>query len=185
MESTTQIYLEITTENGPLLGESKAGGYESRVDIDGFNFSVGSGTKGSVKDVKNRSAVGSLDFDRISIEKVFDRSSLLFAGLLRRHEKFSEAKISVDQQFVRSEDEDKVRNEVLVIHLYSGYVADIKLRTSEGNKGASIKESIDLSFHRFDVDYWGYDVNLKSGALGDDYRLKYMGFKSRPNEQQG
>ena len=162
METTTQIYLEITTENGQLLGEAIAAGYEKRIDIDGFNLSIGSGTKGSVKDVKNKSAVGTLDFDRISIEKVFDRSSLLLAGMLSRHEKFKEAKISVDQQFVLGDDENKIRNEVLIIHLYSGWVADIKLRTSEGNKGASIKESIALSFHRFDVDYWGYQVDQRT-----------------------
>lgn len=183
MESTTQIYLEITTENGQLLGEAMAGGYENRIDIDGFNLSIGSGTKGSVKDIKSKSAVGTLDFDRISIDKVFDRSSLLLAGMLGRHEKFTEARIAVDQQYVQSDEEDKIRNEVLIIHLYSGYVADIKLRTSESNKGASIKESIDLSFHKFDVDYWGYNVDRRTGDLGDDYRLKYMGFKGRANEQ--
>lgn len=185
MESTTQIYLEITTANGQLLGEARAGGYENRIDIDGFNLSIGSGTKGSVKDIKGKSAVGTLDFDRISIDKVFDRSSLLLAGMLSRHEKFTEAKIAVDQQFVQGDDEDKIRNEVLIIHLYSGYVADIKFRTSEGSKGASIKETVDLSFHQFDVDYWGYKVDRRTGDLGDDYRLKYMGFKSKPNEQQG
>jgi len=40
MESTTQIYLEITPESGNLLGESKAGGYETRIDIDSFNWKI-------------------------------------------------------------------------------------------------------------------------------------------------
>ena len=66
------------------------------------------------------------------VTKVFDRASLPLAGMLNRHEKFTEAKISVDQQFVEGDGEDKIRNEVLVIYLYNGYVADIKLRTTEG-----------------------------------------------------
>jgi len=105
--------------------------------------------------------------------------------MLNRHEKFTEAKISVDQQFVEGDGEDKIRNEVLVIYLYNGYVADIKLRTTEGKQGASIKEDIELSFHRFSIDYYAYEGDPKSGRIGDDYRMGWAGFQSHDNEQQG
>src|SRR5579885_2493906 len=117
MESTTRIYLEITPESGNLLGEAKAGGYETRIDIESFDWKIGAKAD-TVKALKKGDAVGNLDFDRISISKVFDRASLPLSGMLNRHEKFSEARIAVDQQFVEDE-EGKIRNEVLVIYLYS------------------------------------------------------------------
>ena len=47
METTTQIYLEITPESGQLLGEAMAEGYETGVDIEGFDLTVGAKIKGS------------------------------------------------------------------------------------------------------------------------------------------
>jgi type VI protein secretion system component Hcp len=184
MESTTQIYLEITPESGSVLGESLAGGYETRIDIEGFDFNITAKSK-TVKDLEKLDTAGNLDFNRITIEKAFDRASLPLAGMLSGHNKFSEAKIAVDQQFVERSWGGKVRNEVLVIILKSGYVADIKLRTSEGRTGSSIKETVELSFHNFSIDYYAYKVDEKTGNLGSDYRLGWSGFQTDRDEQQG
>jgi type VI protein secretion system component Hcp len=184
MESTTQIYLEITPESGSLLGESMAGGYETRIDIEGFDLTIGAKSK-TVKDLEKRDAAGNLDFSRISISKVFDRASLPLARMLSGHAKFSEAKIAVDQQFVETSWGGKVRNEVLTIHLKSGYVADIKLRTTEGKTGASIKEDIELSFHNFSINYYAYKGDPKTGEIGDDYRMGWSDFQTHRDEQQG
>lgn len=181
MESTTQIYLEITLENGrDVAGETSAGGYEKRIDIDSFQFHA-SAKQQSLKDVQ-KGVVSNLDFDRVEISKVFDRSSLLLAGALLRHDKFREAKISVDQQYVDPEWTGKERNEILIMYLYNGYIADIKLRTSEISFGASIKEDITLSFHNCTIYYYAEDRS-KTGTLGDDYRWDTCTFQTLREEQ--
>ena len=180
MESTTQIYLELTFESGKLEGEARAGGYESRIDIDGFQFSA-SADKQALKDLEKGDVTANVNFGRLSLSKVFDRSSLLLAGALNRHEKFTEAKIAVDQQYIDAPLDGKIRNEVLILYLYSGYIADIKLRTSEGNVGASIKEDITLSFLKCTVYYYAYAG--EKGKLGDDYRQDVCMFEAQRKAQ--
>ena len=180
MESTTQIYLEMTLEKGGgVLGESGAGGYENRIDIDGFQFGA-SAKKQSLKDIQKGNVVANLDFERVTVSKVFDRSSLLLAGVLSRHDRFSEVKIAVDQQYVDPDWAGKVRNEILIVYLYAGYIADIKFRTSEGGKsGASIKEDITLSFHNCTIYYYAYDGDRSTaGKLGSDYRQETWTFQT-------
>lgn len=182
MESTTQIYLEITLDSGNLLGEASAGGYENRIDIDGFEFDAGV-QKSTLKDLQ-KGVVGNLVFQRVRVSKVFDQSSLLLAGALGRHEKFVTAKLAVDQQYIDPEWTGKVRNEILIMYLKSGYIADIKFRTSEGNAGASIKEDITLAFHNCTIYYYAEDRG-KTGTLGDDYRWETCTFETTRKEQPG
>jgi len=174
MESTTQIYLEITPEDdSALLGQAIAGGYEQRIDIDSFQFAIDV-NQNTIKGIQQNAGVPNLKFDTVTVVKKFDNASLPIAGMLAGKKKFTEAKIAVDQQYV---EDTKYRNEVLVLTLKSGYVAEITLRTSEGKAGAtSIVEDIKLQFHNFEVVYWGYSGSYVdspeagSGKLGDDYR---------------
>jgi type VI protein secretion system component Hcp len=184
MDSTTQIYLQMTLESGLLVfGESSAGGYESRIDLDSFEFHA-SAKKQSLKEVQKDDVSANLDFNQLTISKVFDRSSLLLAGVLNRHERFKEVKIAVDQQYIHSA-VGKERNETLIINLKSGYIADFQLRTSEGEKSASIKERITLSFHNISIRYYAYDGLETTGGkqLGSDYRMETWPFETQRDEQ--
>lgn len=183
METTTQIYLELTLESGSIKGESPAGGYEKRIDIDSFSFNA-SADKQSLQDVEGKTVRNNLEFDRLSISKVFDRSSLQLAAVMNQRKKFTEAKIAVDQQYINPEWEGKVRNEILILYLYDGYIADIKFRTSEGNVGAQIKEDIELSFHNFRVIYYAEDRRGKEGLIVDDYRTEAHIFETLREEQK-
>jgi type VI protein secretion system component Hcp len=181
MDSTTQIYFEITLEeDGRVLGEAAAGGYESRIDIEGFQFHA-SAHKQALQDVRE-GVVSNLEYHRLSMSKVFDRSSLQLAGVLKGQKKFKEVKISVDQQYIDPKWTGKARNEILIMYLYDGYIADIKLRTSEGNVGASIKEDITMSFENCTIYYYAEDRG-DVGRLGDDYRWEPCIFETRRKPQ--
>jgi type VI protein secretion system component Hcp len=182
METTTQIYLELTFENGAIKGESPAGGYEKRIDVDSFSFNA-SAEKQSLQDVDGKTVRNNLEFDRVSISKVFDRASLQLAAAMNGRKKFTEAKLAVDQQYVDPDWEGKVRNEILILYLYDGYIADIKFRTSEGNVGAQIKEDIELSFQNFRVVYYAEDRN-KKGLIVDDYRTEAHIYETSREVQQ-
>ena len=93
MESTTQIYLMITPERGAVKdvrGEAMAGGYETRIDITSFDLGFRA-KENTVKGAQKPDVVGNLDWDSITISKVFDDASLSLAGMLSRHASFEEA----------------------------------------------------------------------------------------------
>jgi type VI protein secretion system component Hcp len=197
METTTQIYLEITLAGGGSIeGEASAGGYEGRIDIDSFSFGV-SAKKQAVKDAQAGQIKSNLDFDTVTISKVFDRASLQLAMAMadnaeesqgpdagRKRKCFSEATISVDQQYVLGERGPKYRNEVIIFSLYDGYIVSVKLRTSESGAGASIKEDIELSFHNFEITYYAEDRD-QQGRQADrsNWRPLAFGFKTEREVQ--
>jgi type VI protein secretion system component Hcp len=174
MDSTTKIYLEMTLEDGTSgLGEAEAAGYTSRIDIDSFQFGV-SAKRQNVKDEKKKDVSGNLQFDLFSFSKVFDRATLELAKVLKSHKRFKQVLVAVDQQLVDKSVNSSGRNEILFITLEKGYVADIKMRTSDGGKsGVSIKDDITLSFKNCSISYYAYagSRDNKGEELGNDYRL--------------
>ena len=179
MQTTSQIYLDITLEGGSIAGEAKAGGYEGRIDIDSFQFTANAKEQ-SLKEVQ-KGVVANLDLDRVTFSKAFNSSSLKLANALNQHKRFVEARIAIDQQYIE-DDRRKFPNETLVITLKNGYVADIHLRTSEGNAGASIKEDITLSFQECEIVYYA-ETRSDEGKLSDDYRLPPSVFTLQREEQ--
>jgi type VI protein secretion system component Hcp len=183
MDSTTKIYLDIDFSDGESdIGESLAGGYKQRIDIESFQFNVEA--KQNVKDTDNKNVSGNLHFDVFTFTKVFDSSSLKLTNALGRHTRFDEVLVAVDQQLIDRSIGGPERNEILFIKLKSGYIADIKLQTSDGGKSAAIKETITLSFQNCDITYFAYAGNLYGGEeLGDDYRMDTHIFRSSNKEQ--
>ena len=173
-DTTTQIYLQITMDDDTSIsGESMAGGYEGRIDIDSFDFAAKSKAQ-SLKEaagIKTASKldsdpVSNLDFDPVSVTKVFDRSSLQLARAMKDRRNFKEAVISVDQQYVNPSWSGKRANEILILSLYNGYITDITLRTSDASSGAEIRETVKLSFHNFQILYYS-EVRAEAGSVGE------------------
>jgi type VI protein secretion system component Hcp len=182
MDSTTKIYLQFEFESGELdLGEAEAIGYKKRIDIDSFHFSVNS-KKQSVKSSSKEEVSANIQFDLVTFSKVFDSASIRLIRNLGAHNRFKQAIITVDQQLV----DEHERNEILFIYLHDGYIADIKMRTSDqGKAGSSIKEDVSLSFHRCDIHYYAYKGKKVGGQkkLGDDYRIDANVYHSSYSEQ--
>lgn len=164
MESTTQIFLRISDENDNSLvkGESMVLQYEDRIEIESFTFNM-EGKKQTVR--QTGGAAANLDFKHVSISKPFDLSSLKLANLLKQRKEFYEARITVDQQL--EEKKERQQNAVIVFHLLRGYVTDMKLRTSEGKIGATVREDIELSYRNVEVEYYYKEVDEKTGQRED------------------
>ncbi len=197
MDTTTQIYLKIMLKGGGSVeGDSSAAGYEGQIDIDSFSFSV-SAKPQAVKGTGAKQIEANLDFDSVSISKVLDRASLQLAmamgdndtsqgaGTGRKRKSFTEATISVDQQYVQFERTGKYRNEVVIFSLYDGYIVKSSLRTSESGAGASIREDIELSFHNFEITYYA-EQRDESGIQADrsNWRPLAFGFKTEREVQK-
>lgn len=182
METTTQIYLELTMESGPVYGESTAGGYETRIDIDSFTFGATSKAQ-SFKDASASNVRNNLKFEPVTVEKVFDGASLLIANAMKNRQKFSEARISIDQQFIDPDWDGKERNEILILSLTDGYIADITMRATESGSGAQIKETIKLSYQNMRIVYYAEARSLK-GKLLDDWRPQAWVYETTRDPQE-
>jgi type VI protein secretion system component Hcp len=168
MQSTSQIYLEFEVERWTVTGESPIVGYEKRIDIDGFSFEAGTElktlmeVKKKAEGLKSDEVMSNLKISRVTVTKPYDSSSLQLAGMMKGRDKtgteregvrFKSATISIDQQFIKHQGEKRA-NQILILTLNDGYIADIKLRISESGSGAQIIETIELSFHQFEITYW-------------------------------
>lgn len=186
-KTTTQIYLEITPEHSQIRGEAQAGGYENRIELDSFSFDAKTKTD-TLKDISDLNGKPNLDLNHVTLSRAFDNSSLKLAGLLkgrqekgaeREGERFTLAKLSVDQQYIESysaDSSEKYANEILILNLYDGHIARISYRIGEAGAGAEIKEEIELSFHDFEIVYYAED-RTGAGKLADTWRplrLSYM-----------
>lgn len=183
MDNTTQIYLNVILESGAIEGESTAGGYEGQMDIDGFDFAA-TAKKGALKDVQ-KGVKANLDMSRVTLSKVFDGASLRLASAMRERKRFTTATISVDQQYTTRGDAEKIANQILIIDLLDGYIADIKLRTSESGAGAQIKEDIELSFHNISIVYYAEKRDDKTRLLTTDWRPEPWTYASDRKIQEG
>lgn len=188
MDTTTQIYLEITPKKGSVSGEARAGGYEGRIDIDSFSFSAkakadsldGVSAK-KIEASREGKSLHNLDLHRVTVSKVFDKASLQLAGMLkgraiggseREGDRFELAKIAVDQQYIESYSSDKsvkYANEILIVILHDGCISNISLRASEAGAGAQILEEIELAFHNFEIVYYAENRTVK-GVLAETWR---------------
>jgi type VI protein secretion system component Hcp len=188
MDSTTKIYLRMTLEDGGWdFGEADAAGYENRIDIDNFQFGV-KANKQRVKDAQKKDVTGNLQFDTFSFSKVFDLASLRLANVLKTHKRFKEVMVAVDQQLIDKDIGSPQRNEILFIYLKSGYIADIKIQTSDGGKaGSSVKETITLSFQNCSISYYAYAGSRVTAGkeLGNDYRLDNTHIFESSNSEHG
>jgi type VI protein secretion system component Hcp len=188
METTTQIYLQITPKKGKVFGEARAEGYEGRIDIESFSFNAKAKTDSldgvSAKKVEAalaRKKLHNLDVNRVTLSKVFDKSSLQLAGMLkgrvaggseREGDRFETAKISVDQQYIESYSSDesvKYANEILILTLFDGCISNISMRASEAGAGAQILEDVELAFHDFEIVYYAENRSEK-GVLAETWR---------------
>lgn len=188
MDTTTQIYLQITPKKGSVFGEARAGGYEGRIDIESFSFNAKAKTDSldgvSAKKIEVSlagKALHNLDVHRVTVSKVFDQSSLQLAGMLkgrtvggseREGDRFELAKIAVDQQYIESystDDSVKYANEILILSLYDGCISNISMRASEAGAGAQILEDVELAFHDFEIVYYA-ENRTEKGVLTETWR---------------
>ena len=173
MESTTQIFLRVQVtdnESDVVEGESFVGMYAGRVQINSFDFKMSAKQQTGPK-VSKTAVVNNMDFDAVSVSKFFDKASVRFARLLKDRKVLSEVRITVDQQLLEN-DSTKEQNAIIVFHLLSARIVDIKLNVSEDKVGSTLKETVSFSFRNFAVEYY-----FKKDKAGD-YRDQQAWFET-------
>lgn len=159
METLPLIFLRIELEEGGLVkGSSLIGRYESRIMIDSFTFKM-SNSEGKVRQT-GQAAGSRVHLDDVSISKPFDRSSIELARLAKNRERFTEARLTVDQHKVWSRPvhgQEREQNAIIVFHLLHGFIRELKWNASESGKAASVKETLELTFKQVEIEYYSLD----------------------------
>lgn len=153
MESTTEIFLLIAVsgENDTVAGEGRVDRYDDRILIDSFSFSMQAKENTVRKTGENASA--NVDMNNVSVSRPFDTASNTLSRLLKNRTKFAEARLTVDQHMLWPSGE-REQNAIIVFHLLNGNVTSQTINAKEADKGASISETIELSFKNVAIEYY-------------------------------
>ena len=154
MESTTEIFLLIVIKDdeNAVGGEGRVDQYSNRIQIDGFSFSMHAKDNTVRKTAQKASA--NIDMDTVKVSRPFDTASKKLSKLLKNRTKFDEARLTVDQHMTWGPQHKREQNAIIVFHLLDGYVAAQTFNAKEGDKGASISESVELSFRNVEIEYY-------------------------------
>lgn len=154
MESTTQIFLRIAVsgEDHTVAGEGRVDRYGDRILIDGFSFSM-EATENTVRK-SDEQASAPIKLGKVTVSRPFDTASNGLARLLMQRVKFAEARLTVDQHMTWGEAGTREQNAIIVFHLLNGNVVSQTINAKEGDKGASISETIELSFKNVAIEYY-------------------------------
>lgn len=168
MESPTQIFLlvVVSDENYTVGGEGRIDQYDNRIQIDSFSFSMQA--KENTVRKTDQHASSNIDMHTVSVSRPFDTASNALSRLLKNRTKFAEARLTVDQHMTWGMGQKREQNAIIVFHLLNGHVTSQTINAKEGPKGASISETIELSFKNVAIEY--YTLNRFGGAAMRNYR---------------
>lgn len=171
MESTTQIFLRIAIEDEDdiVVGEGLIDKYnDPRIQVQSFDFTMQA--KQSTVRASGDYASSNLDMGKVKVTKAFDIATNNLARLVKNRTKFSEARLTVDQHMTWGQQSEREQNAIIVFHLLNGHVVSQNLSAKEDKGGASISETIELSFKNVQIDYYVQQDKEASSASGRTYR---------------
>ena len=182
MESTTQIFLLIVVDGDEQAvgGEGRIDRYSNRIQIDSFSFSM-QAKENTVRKTGEK-ASSNIDMGTVKVSRPFDTASKKLSSLLKKRTKFDEARLTVDQHMTWGLGEAREQNAIIVFHLLNGYVADQKFNAKEGDKGASISESLELSFKNVAIEYYVLNRKYRDAELRNYRENPVLAFETQNEE---
>jgi len=164
MESPKQIFLliAVSDETHTILGEGLVDRYDDRILVDSFSFSMQAKENAVRKTDQHASA--NVDMHTVSVSRPFDTASKALSRLLKNRTKFAEARLTVDQHMTWGQGAAREQNAIIVFHLLNGHVTSQTINAKEADKGASISETIELSFKNVAIEYYVLNRGNRSQA---------------------
>lgn len=176
MDSTTEIFLVfVVGDNEDAVGgEGRVEKYQNRMLVDGFNFSMQASENAVRSDDSESSALPTMGTVRVT--RPFDIVSNRVSKLLAERTKFDEARLTVDQHMTYGQGAEREQNAIIVFHLLNGHVIDQKFTAREADKGATVSETIELSFKNVAIEYY---VLNRSGDKADYRQMAPLPFETQ------
>ncbi len=139
----TLLFLDIDG----IKGEATTKGFENLVEVESLTW--GLEAKHTEKDKK---LTTELRPQRLTLTKTFDKGSTNLYNFMSQRKLFSQAKFTFTSVLLLPEGQKAVP--ILEIFLDDGYVEDIKLQASKSGNEMSVKETVQLSFRKFEMVYY-------------------------------
>lgn len=138
----TLLFLDIDG----VKGEATTQGFENLVEIESLTW--GLEAKHTEKDSK---LTTELRPQRLTLTKFFDRGSTNLYNFMSQRKLFTQAKFTFASVVLLPAQKAVP---ILEIFLDDGYVEDIRLQASESGNAMSVKETVQLSFRKFEMVYY-------------------------------
>lgn len=163
MSASTQIFLRMNAISGGLIkGEAFAEGYLGQIEIDSFTW--GMSAKEGLRTASKINAVTQMNYDKLSLQKVYDRSSPSLAEHMTKNFKFKDITVTVDHLENRSGSFISA-TPVVVIELSNVFIESIKIAATEGDKSVAVRETVELSYTGLTLIYVPYETGARHQRL--------------------
>lgn len=150
--AATLLYLDIDFDGKPKkgeMGESTAVDFDGQIEVESFGWSIDAKHKENTRD---REVNSSTTPKVLTIEKFFDSSSIRLAQYMKDAKPFKKAILRyMDGTIV--EGRNRSVQPVLMITLEDGFVEDIKLSSTSAGKALAVRETVELSFKKLEIQY--------------------------------
>ncbi|MBL0718393.1 type VI secretion system tube protein Hcp [Piscinibacter sp. Jin2] len=151
---STQIFLHIEVQGRNITGEATTLGYEGEIEVNSFDLNMDvEGTSSQTASSKRQARYGNL-----SVTKYYDKASVNLARSLERDALIDHLRLTVDQHHIESS-QKKEQSPIMLIELFDGRIENIDVRLSDGDKGATIEETVKFSYRRLEVTYVPLDLD--------------------------
>lgn len=158
---STQIFLHIEVQGRNIIGEATTSGYEGEIEVNSFDLNMDvEGTSSQTASVKRQARYGNL-----SVTKYYDKASVNLARSLERDALIDHLRLTVDQHHIESS-QKKEQSPIMLIELFDGRIENIDVSLSDGDKGATIEETVKFSYRRLEVTYVPLDVDRTRHQAG-------------------
>ena len=163
MSSSTQIFLRMNSSSSGLIkGEATVGGYVDQIEVDSLTW--GMSAKEGLRTASKTNAVTQMNYDKLVLQKVYDRSSPSLAAHMSKNFKFKDITVTVDHLENRS-GSFIAATPVIIIELTDVYIESIKITATEGDKSVSVRETLELSYTGLALTYVPYETGAKHRRL--------------------
>ena len=163
MSSSTQIFLRMNSISGGLIkGEAFAQGYADQIEVDSLTW--GMSAKEGLRTASGTAAVTQMNYDKLVMQKVYDKSSPSLAAHMSTNFKFKDITVTVDHLENRA-GSFVTATPVIVIELTDVYIESIRIAASEGDKSVAVRETLALSYTGLALTYVPYETGAKHRRL--------------------
>lgn len=145
---STQIFLHIEVQGRNITGEATTSGYEGEIEVNSFDLDMDvEGTSSQTASAKRQARYGNL-----SVTKYYDKASVNLARSLERDALIDHLRLTVDQHRIETHQE-KEQSPIMLIELFDGRIEKIDIKLNDGDKGATIEETVEFSYRKLEISY--------------------------------
>jgi type VI secretion system secreted protein Hcp len=147
--ASSQIFLDIEFENaGAVRGDATLHDYAGLIEIESFEW--GMEAAGDVDSSNPKGPKGRIAYQALTLKKGFDGSTTALLACLKARDPVVKAKLTL----VHGHGDSAGRaRDVLTVLIKDGFLEELNVNMSEGDKSISVREDLTFSYRHIEFSY--------------------------------